>query len=139
MVLHRRGIPAAGMGDVPLPVLLPVETFILNFPPLPSCSCQLFRILFGDPDARQLLEIRPPSLPFYHFLFPESQHVHRFPIIIDIVNEFCMTFLPFFRNLFIFLRNARNAACLITDYKIPAVIPADVHHWFRCIQTVRQQ
>ena len=97
---YRCGIPAAGMGNVTLPVLLPVKSFLFYLPAFPSDSCCFLRILSGDPDACQPLEFCPHALSIYDLFFPEPQHIHRFPIIIYIINEFSMPFRSLFWNLY---------------------------------------
>ena len=62
MVLQRIRVMTACMCDVTLPMLLPVEPFIFDLPSQPSCSGQLLRVLCGDGEACQPLEMR-----FYDF------------------------------------------------------------------------
>ena len=62
MVLQCIRVMTARMCDVALPVFLPVESFIFDLPPQPSCPGQFLRVLFGDPEACQPLELR-----FYDF------------------------------------------------------------------------
>lgn len=108
----------------PLPVLLSVEAFVLYLPALSSYPCCLFRVLFGDIDARWPSEICPHALPVLDFFFLKPQHIQQLPIVIDIVDKLGMPLCPLFQNLLIFQRNARDAPRLITDDEFPAIIPA---------------
>lgn len=139
MVLHCSGIMTAGMGDVPLPVLLTVKSSTLYFPEFPAYARCLLSILICQTDTRCSLEIRSYSLSVYNLFFPKPQHVYQLPVIINIVYEFCMPCHFLFRDFLIFLRDASDASGLVTNDEFPAVILTDSHHRFRCIQTVCQQ
>jgi hypothetical protein len=71
------------------------------------------------------IQLRPHALPDFRFLFPEQQHVHQLPVIINIIDKLYMSGCPLFRNLFIFLR---DASLFIADDELLALVPTGIYH-----------